>query len=194
MDQQAITEAVKKAKPGLDKYLNIMGMLHNVDVSKSEEFQKAFNGFYRVRQRQPIFYQKFYAFMEKNKQGSPSFEETLRYLYEELDRVEASFSSKLVATINPTMPIWDAFVLKNLGKKPPSYYRKDRVQESVLLYQNIINEYRKILDGNDGKRIVELFDEEYHNAGITDIKKVDFVFWQIRVPQNEIDLIKRPVI
>jgi hypothetical protein len=31
-----------------------------------------------------------------------------------------------------------------------------------------------------GQKIIELYDEEYPNTGITDIKKIDFVIWQIR--------------
>lgn len=31
-----------------------------------------------------------------------------------------------------------------------------------------------------GKKIIVVFDNEYLNSGITDIKKVDFVGWQIR--------------
>lgn len=118
--------------------------------------------------------------MEKNKVNSPSFEETIRYIHKELGRFEASFSSKLVATINPSLPIWDSIVLKNSGKKPPAYNKKNRMEEIILLYDAIKNEYEKILEEEKGKKIIELFDNEYPNSGITDIKKVDFVFWQIR--------------
>lgn len=180
MDELKIQNAIVKAKPGLEKYQKIMSMVNNVDVSDSVEFQKSFNGFYRVRQRPPIFYNKFYNFMEENKNGAPSFEKALKFIYEELGRVEASFSSKLVATINPDLPIWDTVVLKNLDKKPPAYYRKNRLEETILLYEDIKNEYKKILGEETGKLIIQLFDQEYPNSGITNIKKVDFVFWQTR--------------
>jgi hypothetical protein len=180
MDELKIQNAIVKAKPGLEKYQKIMSMVTNVNVSQNVEYQKSFNGFYRVRQRQPIFYNKFYYFMEKNKNDTPSFEKTLRYIYEELGRVEASFSSKLVATINPDLPIWDTVVLKNLEKKPPAYYRKNRLEETILLYEDIKNEYKRLLSEDTGKQIIQLFDQEYPNSGITNIKKVDFVFWQTR--------------
>jgi hypothetical protein len=62
--------------------------------------------------------------MERNKENPPSFEKTITYIYEELDRFEASFSSKLVATLNPAMPIWDSVVLKNFGFKSLLIIRK----------------------------------------------------------------------
>lgn len=126
-------EALSKVQPGLQKYLHIRNLIYNVDVSKSAEFKQAFNGFYRMRQRSQLFYDTFYRFMEENKYQSPTFERTMNFLFEKLGRVEASFSSKLVATINPELPIWDSIVLKNLGKKAPAYYRKNRLQEAVEL-------------------------------------------------------------
>jgi hypothetical protein len=157
-----------------------MSMVKKVDVSKSGDFQKAFNGFYRMRQRQQVFYDKFYAFMEDNKEREPSFEKTVRYIQEELGRVEASFSSKLVATVNPNLPIWDSVVLNNLRLKPPAYYCKNRIEEIISLYEEIKNWYKKYLETEDGKLVIGLFDREYPSTGITDIKKVDFVLWQIR--------------
>ncbi|MCM3694594.1 DUF6508 domain-containing protein [Neobacillus niacini] len=180
MDDGKITEALKKVKPGLEKYLKIMNLVKSVDVSKDKEFQRAFNGFYRVRQRPQVFYDTFYSFMEVHKESAPSFEKTLRYIHKELGRIEPSFSSKLVATINPNLPIWDSVVLNNLQLKPPAYYRKDRIEESIRLYERIVDWYKDYLKDEEGQKIIELFDEAYPNTGITDIKKVDFVIWQIR--------------
>lgn len=180
VDDLKLLEAIKKAKPGLEKYLKIMSMVNLVDVAKDKEFQRAFNGFYRVRQRPQAFYDTFYSFMEENKGSTPSFEKTLKYIEKELGRIEPSFSSKLVATINPDLPIWDSVVLNNLQLKPPAYYQKDRIEKSIRLYEKIIDWYKDYLKDEEGQKIIELFDEEYPNTGITDMKKIDFVIWQIR--------------
>jgi hypothetical protein len=175
LDQLIIKDAIEKARPGLEKYLKIMGMVNKVDVSQNADFQKAFNGFYRVRQRSQNFYDKFYYFMEENKESSPSFEKTLKYIHCELGRVEASFSSKLAATINPALPIWDTVVLKNLELKAPGSYRKNRITEIISLYDEITGWYKTYLEDEEGKMIIALFDKAYPNTEITDIKKVDFV-------------------
>jgi hypothetical protein len=180
VDDIKLQEAIKKAKPGLEKYLKIMSLVKMVDVSKEKEFQRAFNGFYRVRQRPQSFYDTFYSFMEENKESAPSFEKTLKYIHKELGRIEPSFSSKLVATINPNLPIWDSVVLNNLQLKPPAYHRKDRIEETIVLYERIVEWYKDYLIDEEGQKIIELFDKEYPNTGITDIKKIDFVIWQIR--------------
>lgn len=46
-----MNEALLKVEPGLKKYTNILELLHSVDVSESVDFRKAYNGFYRMRQR-----------------------------------------------------------------------------------------------------------------------------------------------
>lgn len=62
--------------------------------------------------------------MERMKKVNVSFEEVLQYLYSDLGRVEPSFSSKLVATIDDSKPVWDVHVLNNLGLKQPYYTSK----------------------------------------------------------------------
>jgi hypothetical protein len=44
---------------------------------------------------------------------------TLRHLGK-YGKLEASFASKLLATIDPNLPVWDKHVLRNTGLKAPS--------------------------------------------------------------------------
>ena len=88
MDFSKVNDALNKVEPGLSKYLYIMDKLHRTDVSSDLEFQKRFNGFYRMRQRKPEFYEEYYLFMEKNKNNDVSFEIVLEYLYKLFQRVE----------------------------------------------------------------------------------------------------------
>ncbi len=171
---------IHKIGPGLIKYQTLMDRFHQVDVSADAEFQRLFNGFYRVRQRDERFYQTYYQFMEKHKKHGTTFEKTLKHLHTELNRIEASFSSKLLATLNPDMPIWDEFVLEKLALKKPGQTGKNRFEDTILLYTQIHNWYRDYVKSPAGKEIIRLFDETYPGAGISDVKKVDFVLCQIR--------------
>lgn len=175
-----VNHAIERVQQGLTKYQLIMDRFHQVDVTTDVQFQKSYNGFYRMRQRNSLFYERYFAFMESNKTGPLSFAETLRYIHQELGRVEASFSSKLVATINPNLPIWDTVVLNNLGLSAPKSHRKNRISEIITLYEEIIVWYQSYLQSPDAKKVIEQFDEFYPNARISDLKKIDFVLWQIR--------------
>ena len=53
--------------------------------------------------------------MEIAKRDELKFDVVLDLLHQETNRYEASFASKLIATINPSMPVIDSIVLKNLA-------------------------------------------------------------------------------
>ena len=162
---------------GIEKYNWIMKRVHEVDVSANIEFQKFFNGFYRVRQRPSSFYKSYYAYLEKNKNNQElSFEDIVAHLYRETGAIHASFSSKLLATVNPDMPIWDKYVLQNLGLRIPYYYEKDRLQKTVQLYQQICDWYQSKEAGEK----LQLFNERFPDTYISDVKKIDFVLWSTR--------------
>jgi hypothetical protein len=66
--------------------------------------------------------------MEDIKGQNVSFEQILRFLHSSLNRYEPSFSSKMVATHKPDLPIWDKFVLNNTRIKAPPP-TKDRMRK-----------------------------------------------------------------
>ncbi len=58
MGRETVIKAINDATKGINQYLEIMLLFQQTDVSKNKEFQKKFNGFYRVRQRNEQFYKK----------------------------------------------------------------------------------------------------------------------------------------
>jgi hypothetical protein len=184
MDERQIREILQKAKTqeGIQKYLRIMDMFPRVDVSSDEDFQRLYNGFYRMKQRTTVFYKEYFSFLESCKNKPVTFENALKHLYERVNRVEPSFSSKLVHTINPDMPIWDQHVLKHFSLKAP-YYMKDRSEQigrGIIVYKELASRYQLLLQSPEGPKMVGIFDELYPKSPITKIKKIDFVLWQRR--------------
>ncbi len=181
MDELQLVAAIGKARKGIAQYLELMELLPAVDVSRDRNFQRKYNAFYRVRQRSIEWYRLYYSFMEQSKLKPPTFDTALRHFYAELGRVESSFSSKLVATLDPEQPIWDRFVLKNTGQKAPSYGAKDRLERTKIVYRNIQKWYKEYLGSEEGKAAVSIFDREVQkHRMLTDLKKIDFILWQIR--------------
>ena len=107
----------------------------------------------------------------------------LDHLGRSLGRYEPSFASKLIATVAPAQPIWDAFVLKNTGVKRPSYASKTKVPQAKLAYRAIQDWYARFLASHEGRLLIRIFSDtvEEHDR-ITDLKKVDFILWQTRAP------------
>lgn len=172
-----------KIGEGLKKYQWIMLAFRNVDVSTNHLFKKRFNHFYRIRQRTPTFYTIFYQKLEDSKKGKcPTFGETLDYFWNRFHRIEASFSSKLVATVNPNLPVWDNEVLRNLNLKKPYYYERveARLEKTKNLFGIIRKWYTDYLITEDGKKQLAEFDKHFPNSGITNTKKIDLILWQTR--------------
>lgn len=165
---------------GLDKYSKIMEMVHSVDVSTNKEFQRTFNGFYIVR-RNEEWREKYYNLFEQKKMKDVTFEEILQELYDLTGNVEASFSSKMYATIYPDKPIWDRYVVQNLGIKVPEVDKEEKIRIIISYYREIEKWYESFLQTEDAKKCVEKFDEllpSYH--WFSDVKKIDFFLWSIR--------------
>lgn len=181
MDESRIVIAINKARKGIAQYLEIMDLLRHVDVSRDRNFQRKYNAFYRVRQRPKEWYELYFSHMESGKANPPSFDSTIDYIFTVLGRYEPSFSSKLVATLDPHQPVWDEFILRHTNQKPPLYGTKNRVERAKVVYRNIQRWYEQYLPTEEARRVIELFDREVKDhERVTDLKKVDFVLWQIR--------------
>ncbi len=172
----------KKLSVGLEKYQHIMEMLYTVDVSVDKNFQKKFNGFYRIRQKPKMFYEVLYNYLEKNKNSNASFETILLHFFNQFERIEASFSSKIAATLNPNLPIWDSIVLKNLGLKSPAYNlsKQVRFEKTVDLYNHLMKFYSDLLNNKLSNKMIADFDKHFPEANISKYKKIDLILWQTR--------------
>lgn len=163
-----------RIETGIVKYSQIMELLYSTDVSTDKEFQRIFNGFYRLRQRPTSFYATYYGYMEQQKKNKTlEFRDVLQYLYDETGVLYPSFSSKLLATINPNKPIWDKFVLQNLGLKAPYTYAKNRIEKTVHVYEEICRWY----ETKEAEECLLVFDQHFPDVEMTNVKKVDWILW-----------------
>lgn len=183
IDKTKVDTAIINANPGIKKYLNLMLLLNQVDVASDGVFQKSYNGFYRVRRGAP-WREAYFGLMAhfKQKEYQPSFDEVVDILYEKTNRCEASFASKMVATLNISKPIWDQFVLQNLHIESPKSGSKNQIEDVKKCYRHMENWYEDFLKNDDGIYCINRFNQmnpEYQHQ-ISDIKKVDFILWQMR--------------
>ena len=176
-----------------DLYRKTLDLRKN--VATDFEYQKNFNHYYRVR-RDADWLKQFYNFFEKNKNNkSITFAEILRYLSNiehnvkktaknptgKAKTIEASFASKMLATIHPDHPIWDAQVLRALKiKTADSLDREEKIQECIKIYQKIEDEIAAFKITVEGKRCVEEFDKTFPSCkDFSEFKKIDFYLWNL---------------
>lgn len=148
MDKINATKILEEALSrslGLPRYIEIMA--GNPDKS---EFQRMFNGYYKVR-RNENWQKEYYAIFTEAKKNPENytFERILRKLHEKTRMIEASFSSKMLATIDPSKPIWDQYVLKNLGLQLKGKDAESKLKNAIDLYSKIEDWYNSYLNSSE---------------------------------------------
>ena len=177
-----IEEALPRVARGLDQYLWLQDHRDSGDILTDPLYRRRFNGFYRVR-RATEWQDKFYRLLQGKMAQPVTFGQVLRALHRATGRYEASFASKLVATIRPDMPVIDSVVLKNLGLSLPRRDAPDRLARLDQLHETLASSFRTFLRTETGRYLVKRFREEYPDARISKVKMVDLVLWQTR-PNN----------
>lgn len=179
MTEERVEAALARVEPGLRKYCWIQERFGGSDVSRDALFQTRFNDFYRVR-RDDAWRRDFYGLMERAKMRPMDFGSVLRELLVRTGRLEASFASKLVATLNPDRPVVDRYVLLNFGLHLPYYYAKDREAKTLDVYETLCRRYEGLLASATGVIMCRKFSDRFPWARICDLKKVDLIVWQSR--------------
>jgi len=193
-----IKEAIRDAETGLIQYKEIMSLFRNTNVSKDISFQRKFKYFYKVNRRNDKFYKAYFSFLELNKSSNPIFSDTLKHFYkigksgkngELVYSLEFSFVSKLLATLNPDLPVWDSNVFICLGLRNPGNWlpKEKRIEKAKEIYNKLIEWYKCFLKSEKGCNWIKLFNEKYPDSDITPVKKIDFILWQrgARIKNNE---------
>jgi hypothetical protein len=184
LNQPAIDQVLgQESVPGLlETYGRLQAELRSRDVSRDPEYQTRYNGFYRLR-RNAEWRKTFYTILERDKSKLPSFADVLRELHKETGRVEASFASKLVATIDPSKPVIDSIVLENLGYRLPSRREtiSHRMEGIVDLHGRLVRRFSEYLTTETGRYLVRRFQESYPKVQLTEMKMLDLVLWRTRM-------------
>ena len=173
--------STEKIRIGIEKYQYLRQRLFAVDVSADRDFQRAFNGFFRMGRRSEAYYADFYCYLEQHKSSGVSFSEALEYFYEKHSRLEMSFVSKMVALVDPSCPIWDSVVTKgHFGITAPYPNAKDRLQKGIEKYAQYCRCYDTYMQTAEAKTKIASFEKHFPGVEITDAKKLDFMLWQER--------------
>lgn len=174
-----IDAALPAVATGLNKYLRLQANRDASDLRSNLDYRRQFNHFYKVR-RGKEWQDHFYGLLEAKKGKRACFSEVLDALHQATNRYEASFASKLLATIDPSMPVIDSIVLHNLNLRLPTSNSKDRAARICQLHAVLIAYFNEFLSMENGKYLVQRFRKTYPDADATEIKMLDLVLWQTR--------------
>ena len=186
IDAKKLIEERLAVSMGLDKYGIIINRVNAVNVSKDTDFQRQFNGLYGVR-RNSEWRKIYYDLFEKMKAGPATFAKIITALFEKTGQIEASFSSKMLATLHMDKPIWDRHVVQNLGLLLTGKNKQEQLENAIALYFDIEKWYSNFLGTNDAKKCLSIFDSALPRyTWLSDVKKIDFFLWSIKQADTHI--------
>ena len=180
IDAKKVIETRVAESMGFEKYRQIMEKVRKTDVSSDIVFQTIFNGYYRVR-RNAEWRKCYYELFESAKDRNPSFEFIIKTLFDATGNIEVSFSSKMLATINADMPIWDRYVIQNLSLNMNGKTKEDQLKCTIELYERMVCWYDGFLRTDNGRDCIAEFDRTLPGfVWMSAVKKIDFYLWSIR--------------
>lgn len=189
---------------GLDESIAVYNFLQarfqqKEDVTKDLLFQFVFRSFYRLDNAGlgPKFKTKYFELMEKFRDSSPfDFASVLYPLYHiktlrNKKSFQFSFATKMLSTINPQRPVYDREVARMFGySQLPGGEFADKLKIYSDRYQNIEDSYRQILSDNLLPATFSAFDEAFPQHNLSDVKRLDFIFWaagKVKVKSKLVD-------
>ena len=167
-------------------YRAILAETRAIDLTgeDAEPVRRRFNAYYGVRRNarwRTAFYERF----ERAKGGSQApkglFAEVLRDLNKTTGRVEASFVSKLVATLRPESPIVDSVVRGWLSERIAAPRFGGGLPAAVGYYDWLWDVMAALAATPEARAWGEVFCEAFPPAAgespVAAIKQLDFLIW-----------------
>ena len=99
-----IQPAVSQLAQPNAQYAWLVQRVREIDVRTDAAFQRRYNHVWRVR-KNAAWREAYDDLLERSKASELDYASTLRTLHERTGTVEASFTSKLLATLDPTRPV-----------------------------------------------------------------------------------------
>lgn len=171
----------EKIRKSLYKYTEIMSKVNEVDVSTNEEFQTLYISFYMPCPVSDDFKAEYFNVFEKCKTQYFSFCEIIKKLSVIKNSAEFSFTTKMLATLDSSLPIWDNVIAKKLliPGAPSGWKLESRLQYSIIAYDRLKDWYNNFLQTQDANALLTKFDDNFseYKDSISTVKKIDFMLW-----------------
>ena len=177
----------EKIGKGLEKYVEIMTLYKcSSNISKDELFQKKYRIFYGINaaHKSADFCNFYFNLLHKlSKDKNDNIQFILKQLLKIENTKELSFGSKMIATFDTSMPVWDKNVRRFLNFKYKTNFKDTykEISECIEAYDSLCNWYKLFLKSPEAKALISEFDIRFPKSKISKIKKIDFIFWQTSI-------------
>ncbi len=183
---KALAKLSAKHSCPVSTYRSICVGARAVDLREdpAEPIRRTFNGFYGVRRNslwRECFYNRFEFAKSSDLIGRSLFSEVVEGLHSDTGRVEASFVSKMVATVRPDCPIIDSVVRNWLSRHAMTPPFNGGTQGVVEYYNWLCDFMPELLETDEAHAWGDAFEAAFPTyqgqVAITRMKQLDFLIW-----------------
>ena len=110
----------------------------------------------------------------------PSIAECLKKLQKITKNVHLSFASKIMASLDRNLPVYDKWVNRHLGLNHPH----GNFSDAETTYHLLVARMQMLLENKKVRKAIKKFDHRFPRFKLkkylTDTKKLDIMLWQMR--------------
>jgi len=170
----------------IELYTTIKNEFEKSDVSVNTKFQYAYRSFHGMDHVgfNEDFISKYFKLIEKYRNHvvldiEKVFIELQRIKnFEDNDALLFSFATKLMCTIDDSIPIYDKEVCDAFSFTEPIDVDFAMVIDILMdQFEILQSHFNKIVESNLLPVAIRLFDEKFKGNNLSLIKKLDFIFW-----------------
>lgn len=95
-------------------------------------------------------------------------------------RVQFSFATKLLHTLNTNLPIYDSLIRRESVLDLPNFNSEttgERIKSRVEIYKILLQDYEILLEDNRVKELILEFKRYFISHEMSDTKALDFLLW-----------------
>jgi hypothetical protein len=159
-------------------------MTTDLSSDAAEPIRRGFNAYYGVRRNaewRSAFYRRFESAKTSSLSAAALFDDVVAGLVADTGRVEASFASKLVATLRPNSPIVDSVVRGWLGAAFESPPFKGGPQAVGAHYRWLERAMTTLSASREAEAWADTFEAAFPTPPgadpISTMKRLDFLIW-----------------
>lgn len=203
LDTEKINESAEAIIANLNEesiavYCFIQDQWISGTITENKLFQFVFRSFYRIDNAglTDVFKTRYFQLLEETRGATPNIQEICNELYKIKNHrgqnsLQFSFATKLASTTNSELPVYDSEVAKmySYDPPPPSKPVTERLNNYLLFYSHLCQDYQIILKDNALQNAMHKFDGKFckYSEKISPVKKIDFILWSFgKITRNSI--------
>jgi hypothetical protein len=147
-----------------------------------EQFQSSYKKFFRMNAARltPEFYSQYFKLLNQIKsEGIQSLSEVIvKIQLDSNPTVQASFASKMLHIVDPSIPIYDSLIREfYFYPRPTNKDAEEKINSIVKFHEFLKLEYQRIIEKSSLKKAIEEFDKIFPHSKFKAVKKIDTIIW-----------------